>query len=204
MQRQLGSVLMAASIILAAAASSAGQSSAPAHAQTRSADASGSPAFDIAMTYDATISDDVNGSHRALQGGSVQFHRRFYRGWGAVADIAGAVAGKSGSSVGLHLVTTTFGPRYMWSPAEARWNIFGQALVGTAFGSNSIFPAALGATTSAQSLAVKTGGGLNLNLKSHLALRALEIDYLRTQLPNGTNNVQNNVILGAGIVFSIR
>jgi len=35
---------------------------------------------------------------------------------------------------------------------------------------------------------------------THL-LRAFEVNWLRTQLPNSTNNAQNDVHFGAGIVF---
>ena len=51
---------------------------------------------------------------------------------------------------------------------------------------------------------LKAGGGMNLNLKPHLALRLFEADYLRTQLPNSTNNAQNNLQLGAGLVLRFR
>jgi hypothetical protein len=69
---------------------------------------------------------------------------------------------------------------------------------------NSVFPDPTGANTVANSLAVKAGGGMNLNLKPHLALRLFEADYLRTQLPNSTNNVQNYLTIGAGAVLKIR
>ena len=44
-------------------------------------------------------------------------------------------------------------------------------------------------------------GGMNVPLSGHLAVRAFEADWLRTQLPNATTNVQNNLRLGAGLVF---
>jgi len=43
---------------------------------------------------------------------------------------------------------------------------------------------------------------LNLTLSPHVVLRAFEADYLRTQLPNSTTNVQNNITLGAGIALA--
>jgi hypothetical protein len=50
-------------------------------------------------------------------------------------------------------------------------------------------------------LALCIGGGVNVALRHRLALRAFEADWLRTQLPDGTTNVQNNLRLGAGLVF---
>ena len=49
-------------------------------------------------------------------------------------------------------------------------------------------------------LAYMAGGGLTLRLQPHLSLRAFEANWLRTQLPNSTTNVQNNLRLGAGVV----
>jgi hypothetical protein len=48
--------------------------------------------------------------------------------------------------------------------------------------------------TSADSLATTTGG-INVRLASHFA-RTVEADYLRAQLPDTTNNVQNNMRFG--------
>jgi hypothetical protein len=160
--------------------------------------------LEVAITYDATLSNLVSSSRFTLQGGSIQIHGRFYRGWGVVADIAGAHAASINSSgVGLDMVTATFGPRYTWSPAHRKLELFGQGLAGEAWGFNSVFPNAAGATPDANSLAVEAGGGMNFRLSPRLALRAFEANYLRTQMPNSTNNLQNNLRLGAGIVFRL-
>ncbi|MFP5248243.1 MAG: hypothetical protein ACLGP3_00270 [Acidobacteriota bacterium] len=163
------------------------------------------PRLDVSITYDGTLSRSIASQNFWLQGGAVQVHGRFYRGWGAVADIAGMhTANMNSSGVGLDMVTATFGPRYTWAPAHRRYEIFGQGLLGEAFAFNSIFPTSAGAITSDDNLAVKAGGGMNYSLRPRLALRLFEAGYLRTQLPNSTNNAQNNFTLGAGIVLSIR
>jgi len=69
---------------------------------------------------------------------------------------------------------------------------------------NSVFPNPGGANESANSLALYVGGGVNLRLKDHLALRALEADWLRTQMPNATTNVQNNLRVGAGLIYRFK
>ena len=161
--------------------------------------------LDVAVTYNATMSNSISSKAFWMQGGSVQLHGRFYRGLGVVADIAGMHTGNINSSgVSLDMVTATFGPRYTWSPAHARYALFGQALAGDEFGFNSVFPGVGGATASSYNLAVKAGGGLNIALSPRLALRAIEADWLRTKLPNATTNVQNNVGLGAGVVMRFR
>jgi hypothetical protein len=206
MRPKFGSALLAGAMAVAtimAQYAAAQNTSAPGSSAQTQAPASGS--LDIALTYNATRSDLVTSSQFWMQGGSVQIEGRFYGGWGAVADIAGMhIANINSSGVGLNMVTATFGPRYTWSPAHARWSIFAQSLVGEAFGMNSVFPNPLGATSTATSLALKAGGGLNFALSPRLALRALEANYLRSQLPNATDNVQNNLQLGAGLVLRFR
>jgi outer membrane immunogenic protein len=161
--------------------------------------------LEVAISYNATSSGLSTGNKLWMQGGSVQVHGRFYGGWGVVADVSGAhIANISSTGVGLDMVIATFGPRYTWSPARRKYEFFGQGLAGQAWGFNGVFPNFTGATTDSSSLAVQTGGGMNFNLSPRLALRAFEADYLRTQLPNATNNVQNNLRLGAGIVFRFR
>jgi hypothetical protein len=148
----------------------------------------------------------VGGNGFWMQGGSVQIHGQFWHGLGVVADVAGLhTASTNGSSgVGLDLVTATFGPRYTWSPSNRRYAVFGQALIGEANGMNSVFPEPAGASDSGNSLALYIGGGVNLPLKHHLALRAFEADWLRTQMPNATTKVQNSLRLGAGLMYRFK
>ena len=162
--------------------------------------------FDVAVFYDPLIGNLVGSNRFWMQGGSAQAHGQFWHGLGVVADVSGLhTASTNGASgVGLDLVTTTFGPRYTWAPAYRRYALFGQALAGEANGLNSVFPNASGASNTANSLALYVGGGVNVQLKRHLAMRAFEADWLRTQMPNATTNVQNNLRLGAGLLYRFK
>jgi hypothetical protein len=192
MRRKLSSLLLVGTMIAVAT------SARPLAAQN-------TPSLDVALTYNATLSNSTNSSHFWMQGGSVQLHGQFYRGLGVVAEVAGMHIGNINSSgVGLGLVTATFGPRYTWSPSHSRYSLFGQALLGEANGFNGVLPAAGGATDSSNSFAVQAGGGLNVKLSPRIALRACEANWLRTQLPNGTTNVQNFLRLGAGLVVRFK
>jgi len=161
--------------------------------------------LDVTLTYNATQSNAVTSNSFWMQGGSVQVHGTFYRGLGVVADIAGMhTANIRTSGVSMDMVTSTFGPRYTWHPAHSRYALFGQALGGEANAFNTVFPATTGALASASSLAMQLGGGMNISLSPRIALRAVEANWVRTQLPNSTTNVQNNLRIGAGIVVRIR
>ncbi|MGB0066056.1 MAG: hypothetical protein WBP85_16560 [Terracidiphilus sp.] len=158
--------------------------------------------IDFAFAYSTTRANAAGGSSFWMQGGDVQMHLLFYRELGLVIDFSGAHEGNIQSSgVGLDLVTNTSGLRYTWRPAQTRYSLYGQALGGIASGFNSVFPSGSGATTSAQSLAVKLGGGLNVGMTRRIALRAIEADWLRTQFPNSTNGSQNNLQLNAGLIL---
>lgn len=158
--------------------------------------------MDVAIIYNGTYSNIVPGATFWMEGGSVQFHGEFWRGLGVAADIAAMhTANTPGAGAGLNLVTATFGPRYSQPLVHNRMDIFGQVLAGEANGLHSVFPTAAGVESSADSLALQVGGGMNVSLSRHLAVRAFEADWLRTQLPNSTTGVQNNLRMGAGLVF---
>jgi hypothetical protein len=158
------------------------------------------PVMEVAVLYNPLLSNVVAANRFWMQGGSIQVNAHLWHGWGVMADVSGLHAQNANSSgVGLDLVTSTFGPRYRWSPPSSRFAFFGHALAGRANGFNSLFPGAIAATSSASSLALQIGGGIDLPMKHRLSLRAFEADWLRTQLPNSTTNVQNNLRLAVGL-----
>ncbi len=126
-------------------------------------------------------------------------------GWlGAVAEVSGAHASNINSSGdGVGMITYLFGPRVTHRPGN-RLSGFAQALFGGAHGFDGYFPTTTTSSSTANSFALSTGGGLDLSLSHHVAVRILQADYLYTQLPNAAGDRQNNLRLGAGIVFRIR
>jgi hypothetical protein len=135
-----------------------------------------------------------------MQGGSIELGTNTWRGLGIAANITGTHTGAiAGTAIPLSIVTTTFGPRYRWH-ADHRVSIYGEEVIGEANGFKSLFPTLTGSQTRANGLAVQPGGGLDYRLSQHIAVRAVEAAWQHTQLPNGTNNVQNDLRLGAGII----
>jgi hypothetical protein len=163
------------------------------------------PRLEVAVLYDALVSNVVRADRFWMQGGSIQIDGQFWHGLGAEADISGFHSQNANNAgVGLNMVTATFGPRYLWSPAQHRCSFFSHALVGEANGFDSIFPGVAAASSSANSLALQVGGGMDLAVKHRLLLRVFEADWLRTTLPNADTNVQNNIRLAAGVVVRFR
>ena len=144
-----------------------------------------------------------------MNGGSTEVAFHAYRALSAVFDLTGERAGSISSTpgAGLSLVSVTAGPRYsLRFPREklSRYTPFVQGLVGIAHGFDSLFPSANGsAAGAASSLAVLAGGGLDLTMNRHLAIHAIQADYLRTQLPNAAGNGQNLLRVSVGMVFRV-
>jgi hypothetical protein len=172
--------------------------------QQSGSDSQALPRLGVAVLYSPLLSNVARANRFWMQGGSIQVEGQFWHGLGIEADISGFhKQNASNTGVGLDMVTAAFGPRYRWSPAHHRYSFFGHALLGEANGFNSIFPGTAAASSSANSLALQLGGGLDLPVKHRLLLRVFEADWLRTQLPNADTDVQNNIRLAAGVVMRL-
>jgi hypothetical protein len=137
-----------------------------------------------------------------LQGGSMELGLNVWRSLGIAANVTGSHAASIGSSgVPLSLVTATLGPRYRWHSGH-KISIYGEALVGEAHGFDSTFPAPGGSQSTANSFAVQLGGGVDLRLNHRFSVRLIDAGWLRTQLPNSTDTIQNTLRVGAG--FALR
>jgi hypothetical protein len=165
---------------------------------------------DLAVTYTEQHSNLVSTPTFWHGGGSAELSAQLGHGFGLAANVAGTQTGNAaGSGIGLSLVTATFGPRYtfyhpMGAQRKRSLAIFGQGLLGQAWGFNSYFPTNAGAIRSDNSLALQVGGGVDLGLSRHFGVRVLQADWLRTQLPNGTTDVQNTLRLSVGVIFRLQ
>ena len=141
-----------------------------------------------------------------MNGGSSEVAIHAFRALSVVADLTGERAASIGATAGdgLSLVAFTIGPRFSHRFAGGKFTPFVQGLVGVAHGFDGLFPGSSGALSGAASArAVVAGGGLDLTINRHIAIRAIQADYLRTQLPNGQGNEQNLLRAGAGIVLRV-
>ena len=137
------------------------------------------------------------------QGGGAELSFQFRKGFAAVGSINGFHTNQSGYSVPVNVLVEAFGPRYTFRPIGRRHpiNIFLQGLVGEANGFKGLYPNPNGATTNANSLAYEAGGGMDISYTPRFSIRLLQADWVRTGLPNATNNVQNTLRVGIGVVI---
>lgn len=168
--------------------------------------------IDLAVTYSSLHTNHTTGGSFWLQGGGFDLNAPFGHGFGLTASATGLhVSGNPATNASpLDMVTVVFGPRYTVHVGK-RLAVYGEALGGEAHGFHSLFTygsgplpsLTAGYTDSANALAFQTGGGLDLRLSQHLKVRVMQVDYLRTELPNGSSNLQNNLRVGAGLVFHL-
>jgi peptidoglycan-associated lipoprotein len=105
----------------------------------------------------------------------------------------------NGAGHGLTLSTFTAGPRFRLPVGKT--HAFVQALFGLAHGSGSDFPSGNVFIHSANSFALDLGAGADYPLNKSISVRILQLDYLRTTLPNNSNNWQNNLRIAAGLTL---
>jgi outer membrane immunogenic protein len=167
---------------------------------------SGQPGYraDVAATYQWIKTNTPNGSCDCfyLKGGDLSASLRLLPEMSAVADVnlshANDVLG-SGSS--LTLSSYMAGPRFRLplSGSHSRYvpEPFAQILLGAAHAGGG----AAGAGDRTTVFAARVGGGMDVALAGGLAVRLFQVDYYLTDFANSTNNHQNNLLFGAGLVY---
>ncbi len=120
-----------------------------------------------------------------------------------VGEVSSARTSKiGGNPAGLTLTSFVLGPQYSWHHAN-RTVPFAELLMGGAHASGALTSGTTGLTGSENALAMTFGGGVDIQLKSRVTLRALQVDYFLAGFANGSKNNQNNVRIGASIVFNL-
>jgi opacity protein-like surface antigen len=153
-----------------------------------------------------------------LQGGGGNIVYNPTRSIGLVADFAGYdVTGlPKGTGASATLFTYMFGPRFTYRGNE-KFQPFAHVLLGGAHVSGSGSTLVATATSgipinefsgSSNSFAMAIGGGFDVKVANHVALRLFEGDYLLTRFNTTLNSAgkltaanQNNFRLAAGIQF---
>ena len=167
---------------------------------------------EINVRYEAQISNAPSGTCGCftLQGGGLDADWRLIglgksrAALGLIADVGASHTGTvNDANYGLTFSTYTFGPR-VTMPLARKMDAFGQVLFGVAHGSGSQFPQGNSLVASANSFALNLGGGGNYRIDRLMSIRVLQVEYIRSQLPNTTSDWQNNLRIGAGLTFNLR
>lgn len=183
------SILLATALLLGGATAAMAQ-------ESRSGDA--------AVTYHWVRTNAAPGDCGCfgLNGGGISGSWNFRARWSVVTEFSAEYTG-SAPSTGNSLTLTTLvaGARYRlplpWLHGRHKPQPFAQVLLGAGHGGGGV--AGVGDATYA--FATRLGGGVDVPISSRFSVRAIQLDYFRTQFANANNNRQNNLLVGFGIVY---
>jgi hypothetical protein len=146
-----------------------------------------------------------------LNGGSINAGVTFYRGLGLAVNLTGEHASNITPGVNLGKVAYMAGPRYTFSTSrytsrllkEHGTYVFGEGLFGGVHAFDSTFPGNSGTKASTDAFSMQLGGGFDIALARGFGIRALEADYVHTNLPNNGSNSQNDLRLAFGVSYNL-
>jgi opacity protein-like surface antigen len=130
-------------------------------------------------------------------GGGGQLEYNANNWLGAVGDLAGygATSTANGQLVG-GAFTYLLGPRVNFRRGKV--TPFAQTLFGGIRTTDGI-----GQSGPENNFAMTAGGGIDFKVSRHVSFRPVQAEYFMTKIPDGLNNRQNNLRVGAGIVIRL-
>ena len=130
-------------------------------------------------------------------GGGGQFEYNANKWLGVVGDLSGygATSTINGQLVG-GAFAYLFGPRVNFRRGKV--TPFAQTLLGGIRTTDGI-----GKAGTEYNFAMTAGGGIDFKVSKHVSVRPVQAEYFMTKLSDGINNRQNNLRMGAGIVFRL-
>src|SRR5579862_939651 len=139
-----------------------------------------------------------------VNGGGVSASWNVRGPWSVVADFSSQTA-TGAPTVGSSLTLTSGlgGARYElprlrrnWIHGAHRVQPFAQILVGVSHAGGG----AAGLGDGTNRFAARAGGGFDVPVSRHFSVRG-QVDYFATTFANATNDHQNNLLIGAGVVY---
>ena len=158
------------------------------------------PRSEVSLGYTTVHSNAPAGDCGCFywQGGSASVALGVAPHWSLAGSFDGFFANNQGTSgLSPRMVTYLIGTRYDFLADTHRLVPFAKVLAGGAYANNGYFVPA----DRASAVTLKLGGGVDLSVSDHWAVRPIEVDYLWTHFNNAVNNRQNNLQLTTGIVY---
>jgi outer membrane immunogenic protein len=137
-----------------------------------------------------------------LWGGGLSGSWNFRGPWSVVSEISAEnSSGDPATSSSLTLTSYMAGVRYRlpqpWLEGPHKPQPFAQLLIGGAHAGGG----SAGVGDGTYEFASRLGGGVDIPVNSHFSVRLIQIDYYVTRFANQVNDHQNNLLVGAGLVF---
>jgi len=164
------------------------------------------PRLEVGLNYSFThVNPGAGLSSYNTNGGFGDVEYNLNKTFGIVADLG---ATRVGTTNGIAFNNTSF--EYLFGPRanfrHGRFNPYVQALFGGQRYSNGFNPGASSPVlgVSQNNFAMAFGGGLDIAVNNHFAVRPFQVDYLATQVaPGNVNYLQNNLRYSAGVVLRL-
>ena len=159
------------------------------------------PRLETGLLYSGNhLNAGNNNSQITGNGGAGYIEYNINKWLGAVADFGGYA--NTNTQIDEKLFTYMFGPRFNWR--HEHFTPYAQAL----FGGGTAWSNMTG--TSQNAFAMAIGGGVDVPLTHHIAIKPVQVEYFRTQfnsalLGGPTSNFgdhQNGIRYSAGVVFT--
>ena len=137
-----------------------------------------------------------------LNGAGLSGSWNFLGPWSVVTEFSTEFTGSAPlTRNSLTLTSYLAGARYRlpqpWLHGRHKPEPFTQLLLGGAHAGGG----EAGIGDASHAFAARVGGGIDVPIRPHFAVRVIQVDYFLTHFANGTNDHQNNLLIGAGIVF---
>ena len=132
----------------------------------------------------------------SLNGWNFQVTENLNHWFGGTFDASGfyKTVTRLGSPNQQQMHSLMYGPKFSWRTSHVV--PFAHLLGGVVLSNVEVTP--VGPHKSDTSFALAAGGGVDLNLGSHVSARLLQVDYFHA---NGQGSTQNNYRAAAGVVF---
>jgi hypothetical protein len=165
--------------------------------------------FDLAVNYTAEKAEQSPNYCGCfwLQGGSTDLSTILWKGLGVAVAFNGDTASAINTGVDLTKIEGMAGPRYTTRVGHVGGSkhpvsVFGEGLAGRVWAFNSNFATKYGTVVSDKTaIAFEAGGGINVRVNRYLAVRAIQVDFVRNYLPNTGGDVQNNARVSFGAIY---
>jgi hypothetical protein len=157
------------------------------------------PVVEVGFNYSYLHLTTAQSGNFNQNGGSGYMEYNLNKVVGLVADFGGyangraAVGGNSGTTF-----TYLFGPRFNWRKSHM------VPYVQFLFGGENTGLDGLSGQTTRNGFAASAGGGLDISVTKHIALKPFEVEYITAQIPDvvaNRNSFQNDLRYSGGVVF---
>jgi hypothetical protein len=159
------------------------------------------PMIEVGANYSFVRYNSAQGLREFTEnGGSGYFEYNLNKVVGVVGDLGGYTNGTNNFKTFSYL----FGPRF--NMRRSRFSPYVQFLFGGTYawaGSTAAGPII---PTTQNGFTTAAGGGLDIALTRHIAVKPFQVEYVMSQLPHlgtNTNSIQNNLRYSAGVVLRL-